>query len=62
MIDRQTDRQKFKLLYNFFLSNVHKIGDAHLQCVIDHYAKFQYIEMKSVGFTDYTTQTPSQHF
>ena len=30
------------------LSNVPKIRDAHLQCVNNHYAKFEYKGMKSV--------------
>ena len=30
--------------------NVHKIGGAHLQCVNNHYAKFEYIKgMNTVG-------------
>ena len=41
-----------------YLSNVHKIGGAHLQCVNNHCAKFEYKGMKSVGVTDYTNQTP----
>ena len=31
-----------------------KIVGAHLQCVNNHYAKFEYKEMKTVGVTDYT--------
>ena len=31
-----------------YLSNVHKMGGAHLQCVKNHYAKFEYKEMKTV--------------
>ena len=31
-----------------YLSNLHKIRDAHLQCVDNHYAKFEYKGMKSV--------------
>ena len=38
------------------------MGDAHLQCVNNHYAKFEYKEMKTVGVTDYTNQTPPKHF
>ena len=30
------------------LSNVHKIKDAHIECVNNHYAKFEYKGMKSV--------------
>ena len=33
----------------------HKIGGAHLQCVNNHYAKFEYKEMNTVGVTDYTS-------
>ena len=36
------------------VSNVHKIGDAHLQCLNNHYAKFEYKGMKTLGVTDYT--------
>ena len=44
---------------NKILSNVHKIEGAHLQCVNNHYAKFEYKVMKTaVVVTDYTTQTP----
>ena len=31
---------------------------AHLQCVNNHYAKFEYKGMKTVGVADYTNQTP----
>ena len=34
---------------------------AHLQCVNNQYAKFENKEMKTVGVTDYTKQTPSKH-
>ena len=44
------------------LSNVHKIGGIHFQCVNNHYAKFEYKGMKTVGVTDYTNQTPAAHF
>ena len=30
--------------------------------VNNHYAKFEYKGMKTVGVTDYTNQTPSKHF
>ena len=43
----------------FFLSNVHKIGGEHLQCVNNHYAKFEYKGLKTVRVIDYTNQTPS---
>ena len=45
-----------------YLSNVHKMGGAHLQCVNNRYAKFENKEMKTIGVTDYTNQTPSKHF
>ena len=32
----------------------HKIRGAHLQCVNNHYAKFEYKGMNAVGVTDYT--------
>ena len=41
------------------ITNVHKIGGAHLQCVNIRYAKFEYKGTKPVGITDYTNQTPS---
>ena len=31
-----------------YLSNVHKIGGAHHQCVNNHYAKFEYKGMKAI--------------
>ena len=31
-----------------YLSNVHKIGGAHFQCVNNHFAKFEYIGMKTI--------------
>ena len=31
-----------------------QIGGAYLQCVNNHYAKFEYKRMNSVGVTDYT--------
>ena len=45
-----------------YLSNVHLIGGAHLQCMNNHNAKFEYKGMKTVGVTDYTNQTPCKHF
>ena len=45
-----------------YLSNVHKIRGAHLQCVYNHYAKFECKGMKTGGVTDFTNQTPSKHF
>ena len=47
--------------YNKILSNVHKIGGSHLQCVNNHSAKFEYNGMKTVGVTNYTNQTPPKH-
>ena len=44
-----------------YLSNVHIIRGAHLQCVNNHSAKFEYKGMKSVGVTDYINQTPFKH-
>ena len=41
---------------------MHKIGGAHLQCMSNHYAKFEYKGMQTVGVTDYTNQTPCKHF
>ena len=37
-----------------YLLNVHKLGGAHLQCVNNHYAKFEYKGMNTVGVSDYT--------
>ena len=45
-----------------YLSNVHKIKGAHVQCMNNRYAKFEYKGIKTVGVTDYTNQTPSKHF
>ena len=39
---------------------MHKIKGAHIQCVTNKYAKFEYKGMKTVGVTDYTHQT--KHF
>ena len=36
------------IIYNKILSNVHRKGGAHLQCVNNHYAKFKYKGMKTV--------------
>ena len=38
---------------------MHKIEGAHFQCVNNHYAKFEYKGMNTVGATDYTT--PPKH-
>ena len=45
-----------------YLSNVHKMVCAHIQCVNNHYAKIENKGMKTVGVTYYTYQTPSKHF
>ena len=42
--------------------NVHKIGGAHLQWMVNHYAKIEYKGMKTVEVTDYTNQTTPTHF
>ena len=41
-----------------YLSNVHKIGGAHLQCMYNHLAKFEYKGMKTLGVTDLTNEAP----
>ena len=35
---------------------------AYLQCMNNHYEKFEYKGMKTVGDTDHTNQTPPTHF
>ena len=42
--------------------NGHKIGGSHFQCVNNHFAKFEYKGMKTVGVTDFTNLTPPKHF
>ena len=37
-----------------YLLNVHKMGGVHHQCVNNHYAKFEYKVMNTVGVIDYT--------
>ena len=37
---------------------MHKIGGAHLQCVNNHYAKFEYKGMNTVGFQITQTRHP----
>ena len=63
---RISDRKKFYVQHpskmRKYLSNVHKIGGAHLQCVNNHYAKIENKEIKTVGVTDYTNQTSYKHF
>ena len=41
---------------------MHKIEGAHLQCVNNHYAKFEHKGMKTISVTDYTNLTPPMHF
>ena len=36
------------------MKRFHKIGCAHLQCVNNHYAKFEYKGINTVGVKDYT--------
>ena len=56
---RQTDRWE-KYLSSTLIKNekkmnqFHKVEGAHLQCVNNHYAKFEYKGMNTVGVTDYT--------
>ena len=45
-----------------YLINVHKIKGAHFQCLTNHYAKFKYLGMKTVGVTDNTNQKLLKHF
>ena len=45
-----------------YLSNVHKIDGAHLQCMNNQYAKFEYKRMKTIWVTDYTNLTHPMHF
>ena len=45
-------------LKRYYISNVQEIGCAHAHFVNNHYAKFECKEMKIVGVTDYTYQTP----
>ena len=51
-------RQKLKT----YLSNVRKMVVANLQCVNNHYAKFEYKGMNTVGVTDYTNYALPKHF
>ena len=41
---------------------MYKIEGANLHCMNNHYAKFEYKGMKTVGVADYTNQTPPMHF
>ena len=36
------------------MKQFHKEDGAHFQCVNNHYAKFKYKGMNTVGVTDYT--------
>ena len=40
---------------------MYKIEVAHLNCVKNQYAKFEYKGMKTVEVTDYTNQTPPKN-
>ena len=37
------------------MKQLHKLEGAHLRCVNNHNAKFQYKGMNTVGVTDYTS-------
>ena len=45
-----------------YLSNVHTLDGAHLQCMNIHYAKLEYKRMKTIWVTDCTNMTPPLHF
>ena len=49
-------RQNRKILINCAQN-----GCAHFQCVNNHYAKFEYKVMNTVGDTDYTNLTQPKH-
>ena len=36
------------------LKKKHKLKGTHFQCLINHYVKFEYKSMNTVGVTDYT--------
>ena len=40
---------------------MYKIEGAHLQCMNNHCAKFEYKGIRTVGIKDYTNQTPTMH-
>ena len=40
---------------------MHKKEGAHLQCMNNHYANFEYKRMNTVRVTDYTNKAPSKH-
>ena len=55
--DSETDREMSKFNTNQKLEKMkqlQKIDGEHLQCVNNHYAKFEYKGMNTVGVTDYT--------
>ena len=39
-----------------------KIEGAHLQCVNNHYAKFEYKGINTLGVTEYTNLAPPKNF
>ena len=41
---------------------MNKIGGAHFKCVNNHYLKYEYKGMNTVGVTDYTNQAPPKRF
>ena len=36
--------------------------EAHVQCMNNHYAMFEYLGMKTIGVTDKTNQKPFRQF
>ena len=44
--------------YDAILSNMHKVGGTHFQCVNNDNVKFEYKGIKLVGVAGYTSQTP----
>ena len=44
------------------MKQFHKIRGAHLQCVNNHYEKFEYKGINTVGVSDYTNLAPPKHF
>ena len=53
----KTPKRKKKIFMKVFY-----VRGAHLQCVNNHYAKYENKRMKTFGVTDYTNQTPPTHF
>ena len=45
-----------------YLSNVHKMEGAHVQCMSNHYGRFEFEGIKTVVVTDYANQTLPSHF